>query len=486
MRLSSSGDPVRTRLNLEALEPRYALSGVQPTAVEQLFLEQLNDARANPAAYGTSIGLNLSGVAASQPLAFDLSLIQASRGHSQDMNVRNYFDHNTPEGQTPGDRLTAVGFPWTGLGESIAGGSLYATTADALKGLIIDTGVADLGHRKHLLAIDSFFRNQNQVGIGVVQNGTGGLTNYYTIDSAATSDTTHSFITGVAINDGNNNGKYDLGEGLANVSITARSAGTNTVAGTTTSFSSGGYSLRVGPGTYTVTASGGGLSSPITQTITVGSTNARVTFRGSNDAYLTKLYQNILGRVPQAGELAGWSQTLSVLGTTTVVNAIERSAEARTRLVKSWYQTHLGRAAQNGEEQWLVAGFLAGATEEQMLATLLGTQEYLQHSGAIVGGTSSNNTFIQALYRQLLNRTASSGEVNYWGGTLPALGRSGVAAFFLGSADYRGIQVGSYYTSLLHRSTAPSTDVSFWTHSGLDLCTIRIFFEGTNEYAVNG
>src|SRR5439155_776025 len=42
--------------------------------------------------------------------------------------------------------------------------------------------------------------------------------------------------------------------------------------------SSGGYSFQLSPGTYTVTASGGGLSAPITKTVTVGATNYRLNF----------------------------------------------------------------------------------------------------------------------------------------------------------------------------------------------------------------
>ena len=60
---------LRSTLLVETLEPRNVPSGYQPTAQEQLFLEQLNDARANPAAYGASVGLDLSGVAPSEPLA---------------------------------------------------------------------------------------------------------------------------------------------------------------------------------------------------------------------------------------------------------------------------------------------------------------------------------------------------------------------------------------------------------------------------------
>src|SRR3954466_4227480 len=95
----------RTRLAVEELEPRVPPAGVEPTPLEQEFLERLNDARANPAAYGTAVGLDLSGVPASAPLAFNTGLVGIARAHSQDMAVRNYFAHETPEGVTPDQRI---------------------------------------------------------------------------------------------------------------------------------------------------------------------------------------------------------------------------------------------------------------------------------------------------------------------------------------------------------------------------------------------
>src|SRR5437660_12728116 len=112
----------RSRLFVEALETRQLLSAVQPMPAEQLMLEELNDARANPAAYGASIGLDLSNVAPAQPLAFDPRLVQAAGDHSQDMNDNAYFAHVSPGGATPADRITFNGVPWTSYGESIAAG----------------------------------------------------------------------------------------------------------------------------------------------------------------------------------------------------------------------------------------------------------------------------------------------------------------------------------------------------------------------------
>jgi hypothetical protein len=237
--------------------------------VEQLFLERLNDARADPAAYGASIGVDLSGVAASQPLAFDPRLIQSARDHSQDMNVNNYFGHTGSDGSDPGQRMSAAGFPWSSWAESIAAG--FSTPESALAGLIQDNGVPDLGHRRQLLSIDSFYQPFQEVGVGIIQNGSGAYHNYYTIDGGYTSDQ-RPFLTGVVYDDSNGNGKYDIGEGLGGVTITVAGVGS------VTTWDSGGYSFQLSPGTYTVTASGGGLSTPETFTVTIGSQNYRLNF----------------------------------------------------------------------------------------------------------------------------------------------------------------------------------------------------------------
>src|SRR5262249_61597556 len=114
-------------------------------------------------------------------LAFNTLLIEVARNHSQDMNDRRFFAHVNPSGIDPGQRMQAAGFAWTGYGESLIAG--IADPGEALRTLIVDAGIPDLGHRRHLLAIDDFFKNQNQVGIGGVLNGSGPYRHYFTIDS---------------------------------------------------------------------------------------------------------------------------------------------------------------------------------------------------------------------------------------------------------------------------------------------------------------
>jgi uncharacterized protein YkwD len=294
--------PRRPRVSLfvEELEPRLPPASLQPTPIEQEFLERLNDARANPAAYGVSIGLNLSHVAPAPPLAFDTRLIAAARGHSLDMAQRHYYNHVTPNGVGPFQRIHAAGFPAVTTAESITiseSPTLVPVNPDerfsplihgafqpedALSSFIFDFGVPDLGHRKDLLDIDSFVKSHNLVGIGyafrdlpavTVKGITSGLTNYYwTVDSGYLG-VPQRFLTGAVFRDLNHNGKYDVGEGVGGVTIRV------TGGGKVSDWASGGYTVPVlHAGTYTVTASGGGVKAPVTRTVHVGNTNARLQF----------------------------------------------------------------------------------------------------------------------------------------------------------------------------------------------------------------
>ncbi|HEV3446919.1 MAG TPA: DUF4214 domain-containing protein [Gemmataceae bacterium] len=102
------------------------------------------------------------------------------------------------------------------------------------------------------------------------------------------------------------------------------------------------------------------------------------------------------------------------------------------------------------------------------------------------GGAATDQTFVKALYLQLLQRPADPGEVNFWVSQIPALGRTGVALTILGPGEYRGNVVRSDYAAL-HRLTPPSpAEVAGWVNSGLDVGRIRASFESTLEFFLNG
>jgi hypothetical protein len=432
-------------LRLEELEARRLLSGYQPTANEQLLLEELNDIRANPAAFGAAIGVDLSNVAPAQPLAFSPLLIQAAQQHAQDMSDRDYVGQDTPDGLTLAQRIASAGFAGVSWGESSLAGLAYPTPAAALETLITDAGVSSLADRNQLLATSALFQPQGQVGIGIVQWGSGPLTNYYTIDTAAGSDS-RAFLTGVVYGDTNGNGQYDAGEGLAGVTVTVAGAGT------TTSFDSGGYALPLSPGTYTVTASGGGLATPLVQTVTVGTSNVRLNFvappsttQPSDTAWIKLLFHDLLNRVPGTSELNAWLAMLQNGATHADAAAgFLHSDEYTDRLVTTWYETYLHRAPDAGGLENFCALLQSGTSESAVRTLFLTSPEYY----ATHGGTAAG--FVQGLYQELLGRTPVGNEAASWiaAASDPSTAVHGVLA----STEFWTDEVDAFYAAFLRRA----------------------------------
>lgn len=90
----------------------------------------------------------------------DERLVWTARTHSDDMHRRKYFDHETPEGQRPGDRLHDRGVQWRASAENIA---VAPTMALAHSGWMQSEG-----HRRNILR-----EHVDHIGIGVVKGDRG-------------------------------------------------------------------------------------------------------------------------------------------------------------------------------------------------------------------------------------------------------------------------------------------------------------------------
>ncbi|QLH27373.1 CAP domain-containing protein [Streptomyces sp. Rer75] len=88
------------------------------------------------------------------PLSTDERLRQSARSHSADMARRDFFDHVTPEGRSPADRMLAAGFPLP-AGENIAAGQPHPA-------IVMVEWMNSPGHRVNILNGD--FR---VIGVGV-------------------------------------------------------------------------------------------------------------------------------------------------------------------------------------------------------------------------------------------------------------------------------------------------------------------------------
>ncbi|MEV4945685.1 sigma-70 family RNA polymerase sigma factor [Streptomyces sp. NPDC053755] len=89
------------------------------------------------------------------PLAGNDLLDRAAQGHSDDMAARDYFDHTNPDGDGPGERVTATGYRWSTYGENIAMGQSSAAQ-------VMESWMNSPGHRANILNC-SF----KEIGIGI-------------------------------------------------------------------------------------------------------------------------------------------------------------------------------------------------------------------------------------------------------------------------------------------------------------------------------
>lgn len=252
----------------------------QPSAHEQYFLELVNRARANPGAEAARLGIDLNqGLSAGtisntakQPLAMNQLLNDSAQTHSDWILATDTFSHTGANGSSPGDRMKAAGYAFSGSwtwGENISirwGGS--PAESNALVEGFHDGLFKSAGHRTNILG-DGF----KEVGIGIgfgEYRGSGGADATQNFARSGPS----TFLTGVAFDDGDGDRFYDPGEGLGSLNVSARSSAGATY-GTTTG-NAGGYQLALPAGDYTVTFSGGGLAAPVVRTATIGSANVKV------------------------------------------------------------------------------------------------------------------------------------------------------------------------------------------------------------------
>jgi uncharacterized protein YkwD len=63
------------------------------------------------------------------PLRWNGTLQTVAARHSQDMAVRNYFDHKSPDGRTIKERVQATPYKFTIVGENLAGGDPHVASA---------------------------------------------------------------------------------------------------------------------------------------------------------------------------------------------------------------------------------------------------------------------------------------------------------------------------------------------------------------------
>lgn len=256
----------------------------EPTALEQYVLELINRARDNPLAEAARLGIDLNqGLApgtisatSKAPLAMNARLNDAADTHGAWMIANDIFDHTGAGGSSPGQRMAAAGYVFSGSwswGENIAlrSGSLAPGTAAAQHDQLFNSA----GHRVNLLS-DGF----REIGLGLAQGPWdfgppwGVQTASALTENFARSGSSY-FLLGVAFDDGDGDAFYDPGEGLGGLTLSIQNMATRAVV-TLATWSAGGWQQALGGGSYEVTFSGAGLAAPVTRGVTLGAANAKL------------------------------------------------------------------------------------------------------------------------------------------------------------------------------------------------------------------
>lgn len=250
----------------------YDIGWTGLTAEEQLIVELVNRARLDPLGElsrqdeGFAAGVT---TAPKEALAVVETLSDASDAHSQDMDNRDFFAHTNPDGDSPSDRAIEAGHGSRFVGENIGWVGSTRTSFD-------EQARAE-GHHDNLWDSDGHQQNfmserWSEIGVGYDYGDYLGYSGS-TFVTEMFGDRGETYLTGVVIEDEDDDQFYDIGEGQGGVQITAFDGDD---AYSTATWDAGGYTLALPPGTYRVVFEGGDLDVPYETDVTIGTENVKL------------------------------------------------------------------------------------------------------------------------------------------------------------------------------------------------------------------
>jgi hypothetical protein len=133
---------------------------------------------------------------------------------------------------------------------------------------------------------------------------------------------------------------------------------------------------------------------------------------GTGPAWVTGMYQDLLGRNPDANGLAYWTTTLADgANPAQVALSFAASGEREGQRIAADYQIFLGRTLDTaGQAGWLNA-FLNGLRNETVIGNFVGSAEYYQKP---IKGQDSRRAWVLSAFADILHRAPTDAELNLW------------------------------------------------------------------------
>jgi hypothetical protein len=201
-----------------------------------------------------------------------------------------------------------------------------------------------------------------------------------------------------------------------------------------------------------------------------------------NPAFVCQVFLDVLGRQADSNGIATFVGMLNA-GTASrsdVAMDVLTSVEYRGDLIAMWYQEIFHRPVDPTGLALNQNLFASGATDEQIIAGLMGSGEYYANRGG-----STPQGFVTALYQDLFGRAPDAGGMALWTGALASgVSRQQVALDLLSSQEWRNGLVADYYEAYLGRA-ADTPGLVFWTtqmSNGVSDEAVQAQIIGSQEY----
>jgi len=249
-----------------AVDSTEATAAADPALEAQLVVYEINRARRSPAQFAAAAGLELPADLLPRPaVALNESLRASARFKANEMAEFDYFAHQSQAtGKWPNQLARDAGYPlpawWSSDANFIE--SLNSGTADP--SLVVSSFAGSPSHRRHIFG-EGTFALYGEVGVGRSDSS-----NYWAVHTAMRGAPL-LFVTGVVFSDDDGDGRLDLGEGLAGITIDVDGQTVETNAG-------GGYAMAVTDGFHTISATGPGLEGAPSAGFTVSGFNVGADF----------------------------------------------------------------------------------------------------------------------------------------------------------------------------------------------------------------
>ncbi len=196
--------------------------------------------------------------------------------------------------------------------------------------------------------------------------------------------------------------------------------------------------------------------------------------------FIDAVYKQLLGRPADDSGLLYWDEQLFLnnLPRSSFVGSVLQLPEHAGLAVDGAYQYILGRSPDAAGRAFWVSWIGQGHGLDALRAQLYASPEFFTTHG------STNSTFLDALYQDILHRAPDPSGKAYWLGQLDnGVRRSDVATVILGLDEPITVALTDLYSSLLGRSASPD-ELSYWRgvwHNYGEF-GVTALIVGSNEY----